>query len=321
VKRVCTILCSVILALITVELFVSYVVGYPKFGVTHYIVGLDYRSWDKSRIYKPYSKYMVNEGKKGLVFSRNNLGFPGDDVSLSTKNNIAVLGSSFIEAQQVEPALIATSIFQQRIRLSGKNANVINLGYRGGNPLNLYRRFMYWDQRFNFQSVILVIDHYPYQNLPKDIDYVLNIPETWQIDRRLVHNAYRVARNSSSLINLFIPTISFIPQKNHSSEECELMITTRLPDFTPLRQTIDFYKNLGERLVVVSTVSLKHEEQKLFDNELTSLCVKNKIPFYVANSSQGKLRINGGGHFNEEGNRFIADALFNGMVLLDEDNP
>lgn len=110
-----------ILSLLICEFIVAEAISYPKYGVAYYVNGLDYRSWDKSRIYKPFSRYMVAEGEfKGKVFSRNNYGFPGDDLlEIEESINIAVLGSSYIEAQQVPPSMIATSIAQQKLRALG----------------------------------------------------------------------------------------------------------------------------------------------------------------------------------------------------------
>lgn len=295
------------------ELVVGRLFGYPRYGVACYVEGLDYRNWDKSRVYQPYSRYMVNEGvNTGRVFSRNNLGFPGDDVSLEADYNVAVLGSSYIEAQQVDPEIIATSLLQQRLRLTDLRVNVINLGYRGGNPLNLYRRLTYWDQRLGFSKVLLVIDHYPYQNTANYANDMIIVHKSWLVDNNIVHNAYRMMRNSSSFINLMVPALSMLKNQEPAPPVKTTKEDGHVIDFRCLTQTIDLYDNIIPRLIIVSIVDLDSENQRIFDDYLSTLCRQKSIPYCLASFSRDEFRINGTGHFNEVGHRYLADALYKG---------
>lgn len=299
-----------LIAALLAEMVVGQVVGYPRYGVDFYVEGLDYRNWDKSRVYKPYSRYMVTEGRnRGKVFQRNNFGFPGDDLyPEASAVNIAVIGSSFIEAQQVQPSQIATSILQRKIRDRGARVNVVNLGYRGGNPLNLYRRLKYWDERFAFNHVVLLIDHYPFQGLPRHLDIVANLPTGWDRDVSIFHNAYRIARNVSALVNLYVPGLRQSEASPNSRPVNPGRSSTPM-DFGPLIETFFTYSREGSRMLVLSLADVPADYKEEMHLQLRRLSSEYRVPVHICAGPGPGGRINNGGHYNEAGNAYVAEAI------------
>jgi len=318
VKNIFFISVSLLLSFIVSEIIISFFCGYPKYGVKCYVQGLDYRNWDKSRIYKPYSEYMVVEGEnKGRVFKRNNNGFPGTNLIRTTKSkNIAVLGSSFIEAQQVYPEQIATSVLQHKLRKSYGDVNVVNIGYRGGNPLNIFRRLKYWDNIFAFDLVVLVLDHYPYQGLSSDVQTMAKIPDKWVQDNRIEVETYRLARNTSSLINLLIPGLLVAERPTDKIRKMER--TMQHIDYQPLEETFKLYSNERSRLLIVSIATINDGDKNEYESKLVKLGALYNIPVFLSDDFGAHFKIHGGGHFNEIGNAHLASILFQAIRTVSD---
>ena len=82
-----------------------YGLGYPVYGLDKKVKIRDI-GW--SNIWKPYSEYWNVEGGN-RKFSRNNIGLPGLNVKIADDSKyIYILGSSFVEALQIPPEMIAT---------------------------------------------------------------------------------------------------------------------------------------------------------------------------------------------------------------------
>ena len=142
-KKALLLFLALFIGIITSESIVKLVIKYPKYGVENKV---HYRNNGEfyTNIWKPYSKYWSVEGGNH-IFQRNNLGLQGLDVlNLVEKSMIVILGSSYIEANQVPPQKIASQIFSDKI---GDKFNVVNLGKSGHYPIDSWFRLKYFENQ------------------------------------------------------------------------------------------------------------------------------------------------------------------------------
>lgn len=307
-NKLTLLLLSISFSLIITEAVVANLFQYPTYGVKCFVKELDPRSWDQSRVYESHSRYMAFEGEsKGSVYKRNNLGLPGDDVDLRGKAiNIAVIGSSFIEATQVDPGLISTSILQRRLRGIDPKINVFNLGYRGTNPFTIFRRYRYWEEIVGFDLVIVVIDHYPFQGTTSIADTYL--PDEWAVDRNICHNLYRIARNKSAFINLVVPAI----KKDNLAKVPSTGATHCVRPTFDLAQMADLlrvYYRGGDRLLIVDMVSNSMSAHVSLKEGLVELGGTYGIPVLPLGRMPRQYLLGGNGHYNLDGNLYLGSEL------------
>ena len=314
-KAITTLVLAFISAFILLELLLM-MIGIPTYGVQSYINGLDIRNWDKCRIYKPYSKYFIIEGdKKGKIASRNNYGFPGLDIDIHKKNAI-VLGSSFIEAIQVTPAEISTSIANQYFAQDHSNYQVINLGFRGSNPHIEYFRGLYWSRLLNPEIVVLVIDHFPFQEMQANISWECS-DNFGEVDKQFTHTLYREIRNNSRIINSIFPLLQKTNDNTKKEKKKDTKFTTNIiknNDLLILQQCLTNYKKaFGHKLIVLNIAEDCYtDSNKSFRHFLKQNCIEKGISFYdYPNIKKPANRFNnGGGHLNEKGNRDLGVLLY-----------
>jgi len=307
VKRLILSILALVTGLLITEIFVRYAIYFPTFGVKEYVIGLDPRGFDKSRVYYPYSKFYSLEGGY-KVFQRNNLGLPGSDVKPG-KKYIFVLGSSFIEAMEVEPGKIATSILNGMCESLGYQ--VINLGYRGNTPYEQYCRLKYYSRIYKPSIVVLALDS-TYEPWYKQRDYRQDDPELLKDfgtkDRDFLHNLYRVARNSSALINLSVPALLSKRSEDNGAPTAEDNQDSITPEITALLKSISLLNAESAKFVVVSFIKSKPAVEAL-ERELS----KQNIPFFHKDiKSNDNIIV---GHLNEQGNHDLGSFVFEALSL------
>ena len=138
------------------EFAVRYILGYPDYGIERFIYGISSSTpWQPQ--YRPYSRYLNNEVRGLNVFSRNNIGLPGNDTD-TAKKAVFVLGSSFIEAAQIPPDKMASSVFQDLIGSRGEGYAVYNLGRKAHDLYDSWFRYNYYKRLIEPDTVILILD-------------------------------------------------------------------------------------------------------------------------------------------------------------------
>jgi hypothetical protein len=314
-KKAFVLVFSLICAIVVCEIALR-IMGLPAYGVQKYIIGLDQRSWEKSRIYSPHSRYLVTEGgHAGKVFARNNLGLPGLNIRLDGETEyILILGSSFIEAQQVYPREIFTSRINQALEKDKSNYAVLNLGFRGTNPYTIYHRALYWNSRIPAEKVFLIIDHYPFQQQPNNFTWDVDT-DFGQKDTSLLHNFYLKLRNYSRMANLLIPA-SDIRQPFERNPDSHKKGTSnqivRKPYDEVVFQSIirQYQKTWGDNLVIVCIMKPVETEDGQFPIDLLGkICTAERVPFYYSPiMANPDFRINGG-HLSSKGHAALGQFL------------
>ena len=191
---------SLSFAFIISEIIVRNLVGYPDYGVEYFVYGISSNiKWQPQ--YYPDSKYFNNENSKFSVFKRNNLGLPGLDAKL-TKKKIFVLGSSFIEASQVQPEKISVSVFQQLVEKNFPDFTVLNLGRKAHDLYDCWFRYNYYKRIYEPECVILIIDQRnSFSRHPHPLNF--SLPQNFgNIDKRLKVIIGTKILSSSSYLSL-----------------------------------------------------------------------------------------------------------------------
>ncbi len=98
-----------------------------------------------SNIRYPYAKVFNVEGRNLAVL--NNFGLPGTDIR-NLDNATVVLGSSFVEAFQLQASDISTSYLQRDLDQMEIKRNVVNLGSSGHDPYDSWFRLKYFEDFF-----------------------------------------------------------------------------------------------------------------------------------------------------------------------------
>jgi hypothetical protein len=295
-------------ALAFVEIVIAKIVGFPTYGCEYKMQGI--RGTNRSvTIYKPYSRYWIVEGGN-RVFRRNNLGFTGNDVQVRRESKyIFVVGSSFIEACQVNPDRMAVSVFQSELNKNCPKYQVLNLGVSDHDPYDLYWRSSYFESKYYPSKIILVID-------PTSQDWLRRHPhplrfdngiKTPQKDRSKIVNCRINIVNSSSFMNLLKDAVAHLALEKakltQSDSVGKVKMETSKSDLIAIVSS--FYHKYGDRF---SVISLNHWQGE--HSQLLKYCEKNKITYTKANILLPQYRIDGIGHFNEIGNKLLGEILY-----------
>lgn len=309
-KKTILIILAIILSLVLSEPVIKNVLKYPTYGLqykVHYRIGAEY--W--TNVWKPHSKYWNVEGGN-VVYSRNNLGFPGKDVNTKLENRIAVLGSSYLEAYQINPDKIACSVFSDLLSQKGMARGVYNLGCSGHDPYDSYMRLAYYETKIKPQTVILVInsDNYKwFQRHPK--------PFRFEPDRQfgetmnsLLSQVQTLLRNSSSLAALYINALK--PQNDNAEieqkpkNESKHLDNVALVVSNELMQTLENFKLKYPNFIAISILN-----DSSFNDTLKVYCASKDIAFFSEPLIKSENMLHGAGHLNENGNRKLGEIMCN----------
>lgn len=305
-KKISLLILAFIFAFLLSELFIRYVIQYPYYGLSykvHYRRGGDY--W--TNIWKPYTKYW-NVESGNHIFTRNNLGLPGSDVSLNSPQKIAVLGSSYVEALQVKPKNIATSIFQEQLKKRFADIAVFNLGCSGHDPYDSWFRLLYFKKRINFQKVILILEKdytdwfsrhpKPFCFQPDNQFGTINNSKTVKLQTLLRNNFSYFALLANGTKGKTNNSEKEIP---NSANKNTLEVSQEL--LSCLKQFDSIYEN---DFILISIT-----EDQDFNHDLDTLCRQNGINYISCPLLDKELQLHGNGHLNELGNQRLGQALIN----------
>lgn len=291
-----------ILLFLFAELITRYLYKYPVYGFEKRV---RIRDWGWSNIYKPYSKYRHLKDRN-QVFQRNNLGLPGIDVKISENSKyIFVLGSSSIEASHISPELMAVSVFQKQLREVNSDYQVVNLGYGGRDPFDLYRRAAYFEKMFNPSSIILIIvklneqwlDSHKYPlnfNLDspfgmEDISFSTRIKMIFRKHSSLINLVYSEMRN---IVFRIKKTCSQADYKNERFTERYLSILKK------------YKQKYGKNFMILSIL----KEMDL-NKELEKFCADFDIPFYNSPKCADDNFLRDCSHLNEKGHELLGNFI------------
>jgi hypothetical protein len=304
-RKTLIIVSALLFAFLAGELVIRYIIRYPVLGVkykVHYRQGPDY--W--TNVWKPYSRYWNVEGGN-TVFQRNNLGLPGTNVSLNSKTKVAVLGTSFLEAYQINPQHIAVSVFDNLLRKKGNDVGVYNLGYSGHDPFDLWFRLKYFENFCRFDNIILVIES--------------DFANRWTRYRRpLVFepgNKFGVINTSPAQICLtglrnvsaFLSIVfrGLTAPKSEFGTNTGIIQGERTLSFTPelAECLMKLQKEYGDRFALVTIM-----EQPGFNIMVENFCRKAGINYFNQPLFRPEIMIRGAGHLNEKGNQELGLVMF-----------
>jgi hypothetical protein len=300
---------SIVSALIVTELIVANIIGYPGFGVGKKIFGIQQFDVNQN-IYKPYSEYWTVEGGN-KVYKRNNIGCPGTDIKVDSKNKyIFVLGSSYIESYPVEPDLIATSIYQSKLNSDNNILQVINLGASGHDPYDLYFRSSYFENKFFPEKIILVIDDV-YEDYFNRHHHPLNFDLSqckWEEDLSFPTRSNIFLRNNLSIVNLIVQSVKDKAATVNKSKQNEKIsadsIKLKIPSdlFVCLKNFNDKYQTKFICISIIANPDL--------NSEIKSYCEINNINFLFSEINKPENKINEVGHLNIKGNKSLGEKLY-----------
>jgi len=312
-KKVSLFLLSFVLAFVTVEIFLQYVIGFPTYGVEKKLIGIKSPSSGAQNIFKPNSTFFTVEG--GLkIYRRNNLGFGGLDVDTSKgKKFIAILGNSYLEAYQVPPENTAAGILQQKLWKSSSGLEVINLGVSGHDPLDLLYRVNYFSNTYKFEKVVLVITDSQADWLKRQSKIAFDRNIQVLHNNSLLTGILLPLRNNSVLIDLLAKTINTKEEqgdaiaKKENASKPETPVYDEVYDLKLKSVFKEYYKIFGERFVVVNIASL--EKVSIPDKALQYL-KENGVKYKFKPINLPENKISGKGHLNLKGNATLGEVLY-----------
>ena len=296
------IIIAFISAFIISEIIVRYIIKYPVYGIEKSVIGLN------ENIYQPYSSYWDVEGGNH-VYSRNNIGLQGSDINLNIVNKyIYVLGSSYIEAKQINPHLIATSIFQNHFVVKGDKSQVINLGSSGHDAIDSYFKLKYFEKNFKSHYIILVVEDLNqifYNKHKKPLNFQLDSAFGVEIKEKK-GDVLNLIRNKSAFINLILKSIRKKEDniKVNSIMNKSVMKSEVIPNelIECLKVFRNEYKNRFMFLSIIDNDSI--------NLKLREICCLNNIIFEYRNINKKENKINHIGHLNMYGNKLLGDFMY-----------
>lgn len=289
------------------ELIVAKVIGYPTYGVEAKMDGI--RGLDRLvNIFKPHSSYWTVEGGN-KTYRRNNIGLPGMDIKIADKPQfIFVLGSSYIEAYQLPPEKIASSVLQEGVRLHKSTDQVLNLGYSEHDPYDLFWRASFYEKMYPPSSVLLVLDRTYDERIlrqahPLDFDPTAKVPS--RSHSRKMELAVFLMNHSAFLNLLSNLVLRNVGDNDNAGRESsrEMPNEGLFSDLTAI--LMNFKSKYKERFSLASIAG-----NDLWDARLREFCKTHQIRFISRNLLVPEYRLNEKGHLNEEGNRILGEMLY-----------
>lgn len=311
------IISSIVVSVLLAEVSVRYLCNFPPAGITNlYHIYPNDAYVDKNsyeNVYKPYAKYFNNEcGYK--VYRKNNYGLPGLDIDDAGKQNVVVLGNSYIESRATPPHLLATSIFMKFLQVRYPNKfQVINLALGGQTPYFGLYRLKFWSPKIKPDYVILILEGNMIGNtksfsedkftLPKDFGTPITDLKITALSSICSLSSYvNLLRNGIKYSKNIITQHNENIQKIDEKESAEDKITVYKKMLYAIKE---YYGQYGDKFLLFSLLDNEWNEQ------IKQECVKYNINFYcdskirsIANYQLKK------GHFNNKGNEALGYKLY-----------
>ena len=309
---------SLFFALFITEIIVAYVVSYPKYGVSSRVYGL-HGFTSPQNVYLPYSEYWTVEGKN-KVYKRNNLGFPGADVDTGLGHKyIYVVGNSYVQAYEVEPDSMATSILNLKIKNKFSSLSVLNLGRGDQDVYDSYFKCLYYEKYYEPSLIFIILDNTNKEVLlrhskPLSFETSVNFGKE---DKSFLMNTHNCLRNKSTFINLVAKFLydnwSTVTGKKENNAE-DINPYTKTEDHTYLSEDLfrclnELNRKYGNKFVLVSIIASKEINSKLSD-----FCSTSGINFTSGEINTAKYKLSGWGHLTNEGNRLFGELLYESFI-------
>ncbi len=300
VKKTLLLFCAMILAFLAAEIVIKNIIGYPPYGVKMKVFGIQ-NFTRTQKIYLPNSPYWVVEGGNH-VYYRNNLGLPGTDIRVADSQKfIFILGSSFMEAYQMPPGKMASSLFFSSIQKADPDLQVLDLGSSGHDPYDSYFRALYFTRSYKPDKIILLLDNI-YSDWMKRHRHPLDFEPSSEFgreDNRFTTRISTLMRNNFSILDLFIRAVS---KKNNedpgeSPRQTDVQAAnTGIPDMQTCLQ--HYASKYGADFTCLSIIP-----DTTINRNLASFCKTLNINFrFDPCILIPENRINQNGHLNEKGN-------------------
>jgi len=306
-KKAGIIFLAAISAILLTELAVRYILGFPTYGVEKKLLGIK-SSTATSNIFYPHSKYYnIEDGYK--VYKRNNLGLYGKDVLWDKSDTlIYVLGSSYLEAAQAPPDLMAVSIMQKQFDHDGKKYKVINIARSGHDPYDLYFRLAWFEKQYGKGKIILVLDDIYKEWLtrhPHPLSFSLS-PQFGLIASSLSTRLAIIVLNHSASAYIIKQAAKSadIGENAFLLEQTTVDSVNQIP--SDLMICLDSYqKKYGDDFIVLSIMKSKNQ-----NNKLGQYCSSKNIYFFSRPINKASNKIGGKGHLTIAGNKLLGLALY-----------
>lgn len=312
-KKITLIFLAAIIALFIVEVFISKIVGYPVPGVWKSVLGIK-GDGEASYIYYPYSKYWTVEGGN-KVFRRNNIGLPGINIEISPNSKyVYVLGSSYIEAFQVPPEKMATSVLQMLLKNKNPEYQVINLGASAHDPYDLFFRLTYFEKIYRPTKIVLILEEFFGEWLQRH-HHPLNFNNSREwgkeyVNKNPIKDHLKKIIEKSSFLSLVKATYKegFIKENNNDFIKIKNVKNKRSDPDIPeeLKACLIEYKKKYDNEFYLLSIIGNITQNKL----LEKYCRNNSIGFFFSNVNISKNKINQKGHLNIEGNKELGRFIY-----------
>lgn len=311
-KKITLIFLAAIVAFFVTEILLAKIIGYPVHGIEKSVLGIK-GDGEANNIYYPYSKYWTVEGSNN-VFKRNNIGLPGIDIQVSRYSKyIYVLGSSYIEAFQVPPEKMATSVLQILLKKKNPEYQVINLGASGHDPYDLFFRLAYYEKTYKPEKIVLILEQLFSEWLLRH-HYPLNFNDSNEMGKvytnknpikRLVKKNIEKSSFLTLVWDMFKEVLNgennnnFLNNYNNNNQN-DRKIAEELK-----KCLIEYKAKYDDKFVLVSIIN-NNIENKL----LANFCKKNYIEFVSSGLNSSNFKINKNGHLNNEGNKKLGELIY-----------
>ena len=299
---------AVVSALLVCEGVLHFALRYPATGEIRKFIVQDKLVDDYGVVSwpEPNHKSLTVEGGVSINVS-NNYGLPGSDIA-SGKQNVFVVGNSFIEAGQVEKGKIATSVFQKCLDSLASPFQVINMGKGGADLYINWFRIKFFNGYFKPKHIVYVIESLNRQL--KDLKRHKNIldlqtepnfgKEVTALSGNILSKGVRKIVVNSSLIAILKRAYS---ESKHTqeflSEDSGLNNEEQVKLVGAMSELLAAYKAAYPNFMVICL-----DKDIAQANVIKLICDKHGI-FFRQNGSlmcDDNNKINSVGHFNEKGN-------------------
>jgi hypothetical protein len=309
-KKAFIIFLALISAFICNELIVRYIIHYPAMNASKRLTGIRDSEGGIQRLNIPHAEYCNVENGYNILHY-NNYGLPGRDLSDSKgKINIAVLGSSYVEASQMPADAMAVSVFQDSLSKIDSRYQIVNLGHSGYDTYDMYFEIRYYENIFHPAYVAIVLD----QTFSGWLDrhtYPLSfdLPKNFGKEIHSTSNTLEFfARNNFHSLNLLRELLVSDPNREEpkKSEGAE-MPQQKGEDLSRLFLTLSKIHELyGSRLYIVSIIP-----DASSNAQIANFCKNRSISYIYDETLKVPANlINGKGHLNKQGNNLLGNLLY-----------
>ncbi len=301
-----------IFALIIIEFTVRITIGHPTYNIERKLYGLRKSNNGITDIYSPHTRFWTSEGGYSISYT-NNLGLPGSDVIVSdTTKYIYVLGSSYVQANQVAPSKVSTSVLQSRLGTNSRY-QVLNLGEGGLDQYDSYFKLKYYERIYKPEVIFLVIERVDERWLSRHdtLNFVLSEYFGSEIIPNMAERIERYLRRNSSFLNLLSNGYKIASKTNIRSSKIVNTVNnpnqTRSEDISKklLLCLEKFGEDYGSGFIVVSMID--NSGINIF---LDNFCRSRNISFRYSPINRAENKLNIRGHLNEKGNEELGDFLY-----------